>query len=315
MRYFKVLIGVTMAAAVTVALAGCGSESTPATPDARPSGGFMQPAGTVAVSFTVDDTANKVYGPGDLQWKGSMIYDPATRKITKDPSWGGPWATLYDDGPWNQGTPAGHEPIGAVANDHKWGITVFATPPATGTDAYEYGLNDNLYQTNFGNGWVWLGSNGTFNVAAGATAAINATGQTFPKFGTTDLQLKIDTNALGPGTWDTSKVGVKGSGWAWGVVDLTASLSGGVATFTQSAVIGAGKPFSHTGLFNSQDKPEFIFVFGTGTGKEYKDASGNALATGITAGAKASGASTFTTIAVTVYTKPAGNGNTYVTIP
>src|SRR5262249_10177992 len=85
MRYFKVLIGVTMAAAVTVALAGCGSESTPATPDARPSGGFMQPAGTVAVSFTVDDTANKVYGPGDLQWKGSMIYDPATRKITKDP--------------------------------------------------------------------------------------------------------------------------------------------------------------------------------------------------------------------------------------
>ncbi len=311
MRYLKTLTGATMAGALAMAFAACGSsEST--TPDAPPTGGFTQPAGTVAVSFTVDDTANKVYTQGNLQWKGSMIYDPVTRKITRDTTWGGPWAALYDDGPWDQGTPPGHEPKNSTAGDHKWGITVFATPPATGTDTYEYGLNDDAYQTAFGNGWVWLGANGTFAVAAGATAPIAAAGQTFPKFGTTDLQLKIDLAALDTSSsWDTSKVGVKGSAWAWGVVDLTPSISGGIATFTLSAVTGAGKPFNHTGLVSSGDKPEFIFVFGTGTGKEYKDASGNALATGVTAGVKASGASTFTDVTITLAT----NKNTTITVP
>jgi hypothetical protein len=278
---------------------------------------FVQPAGTVAVNFSVDDTANKAYastsggaGPSDLQWKGAMIYDPATNKVTADATWGGPWAALYDDGPWTAG---GHEPAGATAGDHIFGVTVFVVPPTTGTgDTYSYGLNDNLYQTKFGNGWIWpAGPNGAFTVAPGATTPIKADGLTLKKFGTTDLQLTIDKTALLTGTaWDTSKVTLKGSGWAWGEVTLTATAN--TYVYTLSSVVGAGNQFPHTGLFNSGDKPEFIYVF---NGKEYKDASGLAATAGITAGVKASGASAFTTVAVQVHSESGGNKNTYVTIP
>src|SRR5262249_57751161 len=142
-------------------------------------------------------------------------------------------------------------------------------------------------------GGVGTGSNGKYRVADGVTAAINASGLAFPKFGTHDLQLTIDTTMLGAGSWDTSKVTVKGSGWAWG--EQTITLSSGKGTFTLSAVIGAGHPFDHTGLLNSQDKPEFIWVF---NGKEYKDDTGNAQTAGVTAGVKASGAGSFTTVNV-----------------
>src|SRR5437870_6132320 len=104
------------------ALAACGGE------DKKPT--FTKPAGTVAVNFSVDDTANKVFAAGDLKWKGSMIYDTATNKVTKDDTWGGPYATLFDDGPWTNG---GHEPDGATKGDNIWGVTVFVTPPATGS--------------------------------------------------------------------------------------------------------------------------------------------------------------------------------------
>src|SRR6266852_4305066 len=105
-------------------LAACGGSSKPPT--------FTKPAGTVAVNFSVDDTANKSYtadatGKSDLQWKGAMIYDSTKNTITADPTWGGPWAVLYDDGPWTSG---GHEPDGATAGDHIWGVAVFVTPPA-----------------------------------------------------------------------------------------------------------------------------------------------------------------------------------------
>jgi hypothetical protein len=300
-----------------MAVAACSSSSAQdgptSGPDAKP--GFPQPAGTVAVNFSVDDTANKVYtstqsdGASDLQWKGGMIYDPATRKITSDPTWGGPWAPLYDDGPWTSG---GHEPMGSTAGDHKWGITIFVTPPATASQDYPYGLNDNEYQTKYNNGWVWPNSGDKFSVAAGATNPINASGLTFPKFGTTDLQLTIDTSMLAPGTWDTSKVTIKGSAWAWG--EQTVTLSNGKGTFTLSAVVGSGKPFDHTGLLNSGDKPEWNWVF---NGKEYKDADQNALMTGVTAATKASGASSYSPATVQLYDKAVNgnNGNTYITVP
>jgi hypothetical protein len=309
-------MGVTMAASMATAFGGCSSDSGTTTPDAAPTGGFTQPAGTVAVNFSVDDSANKVYAQGDLVWKGNMLFDATTRKITVDATgWDMKmWAALYDDGPWDQGTPAGHEPKGSTAGDHKWGVTVFITPPATGTTNAEYGLIDNTYEDAFGNGWIWLGMNGTFTVAAGATAPINAAGLTIPKFGTTDLQLTIDLTAVDAGMFDTSAVGIKGSGWAWGVQTLT--IANNKAVFTLSSVIGAGKPFSHTGLFNAGDKPEFNFVFGTGaTPKEYKDGDGNALMTGVTAAIKKATDTAFSPVDVVVYTRPAGNGNTYVTIP
>jgi hypothetical protein len=289
------------------ALAACGGSS------AKPT--FTKPAGTVAVNFTVDDTANKVFAAGDLQWKGSMNWDSLTNKVIKDPAWAGPFAKLYDDGPWTNG---GHEPDGATAGDNKWGVAVFITPPASGTgDVYEYGLIDNVYETQFGNGWIWVGSNGTFTVAPNATADIKADGINLTKFGTTDIQFIVDKNALATsgGPWDTSKVTIKGSGWAWSEVTLVddgtkgdATAADGKFTYQLSQYVGAGKKFPHTGLANTGDKPEFIVVF---NGKEYKDTSGNANTAGVTAGVKAATATAFTTVTVAL----AANKNTYITVP
>src|SRR5437660_1372237 len=114
--------------ATVAALAACGG-STPKPPT------FTQPAGTVAVNFSVDDTANKVWKDKEMVWKGAMIYDAATNKISYDSNWGGPWAPLYDDGPWTAG---GHEPDGATAGDHVFGVTVFA--PNAAAQSYAYGL-------------------------------------------------------------------------------------------------------------------------------------------------------------------------------
>lgn len=317
-----------------LAVAACSDSSDEAPPEA-PYTGFVRPAGTIAVNFTVDDTANMVYAPGDLKWKGSMLYNPTTRKVTVDSGWsgdngGGPlsgWAPLMDDGPWTVTTTA-HEPIGNVANDHKFGVTVFVTPPAAGTQAYEYGLIDQTYETAYGNGWIWPpGPNGTFTVAAGQTADINAPGLVIPAFGTIDLRLTVDTGALDAGSvWDTTNVGVKGSAWAWGTVNITSTASAGVYNFVLSAYTGAGKQFDHTGLLKSGQTPEFIFTFdaedtgstttsccAAGCGRtppcEYK-VSGVAATAGVTAETKpAGGAFAPRTISI------AGNGNTYITVP
>ena len=306
MRYLNV-VG---ALAVGVALAACGDNSSN-----NDSGGqadmkmSIQPAGTVAVNFSVDDSANKVYKQGDLVWKGSMIYDESTRKVTRDTTWGGPWAPLYDDGPWDAG---GHEPAGSKAGDSIWGVTVFATPPMTGSDAYEYGLIDNAYETMFGNGWVWRGSNGSFTVNMGATMPVKAEGQVFAKFGSTDLQLTLDPAMVDTTMFNTTYVAVKSSGWAWG--EQQVMMANGKFTFTMSEVIGAGKPFAHTGLFSAGDKPEFVWVLGTSkmAAKEYKDMNMVALSKGITAATKASGTTMWTP--ATVMTNNTSK-NTYVTIP
>jgi hypothetical protein len=282
---------------------------------------FTQPAGTVAVNFSVDDTANKVWKDKEMVWKGSMLYDPATNKVSSDATWGGPFAPLYDDGPWTAG---GHEPDGAIAGDHIFGVTVFA--PNDAAQAYFYGLCDAKFSTDscINTGWVWNGSaNGEFDVAAGATTAIKADGQTFKPFGTTDVQLTVDTSALLAGAWDTSLVQVKGSTWGWNLVTLTGSS--GKYTFKLSDNVGSGKTYYHTGLTSSGDKPEFNFVF---NGKEYKTSGTNAAVAGVTAGTKASGASSFTAATIGVYcdvgsdpdtncTGSAGGGksNTFITVP
>jgi hypothetical protein len=296
----RVILGI----ASISALLACGGSSKPPL--------FTKPAGTVAVSFSVDDSANKVWKDGEMIWKGSMIYDSKTNKVVKDPNWGGPWAALYDDGPLSQG---GHEAEGSKAGDHIFGTVVFVTPPAlTASDAYEYGLCDGKFTTDAcaNTGWVWAGSvNGSFTVAAGATADQKADGMTFKAFGTTDVQLTIDKNNLATsgGPWDTSKITVKGGAWGWNEVQLTDNGSGKFI-FTLSNNVGAGKTYYHTGLLTTGDKPEFIFVF---NGKEYKDTSSNANTTGVTAGAKAATASTFSSVAVQVQTT--GFHNTYITVP
>lgn len=303
------------AVALVALAAACGSSSSdnpPAPPAGTP---FAKPAGTVAVNFKVDDSINKVYRAGELIWKGSMVYDTTTRKIGGvDSSWGGPWATLYDDGAWD--TVGGHEPSGSTAGDNKWGVTVFVTPPVTGTLTYEYGLIDHA----FGDGWIWPGANGQFVIATGATAAVDALGVTLPAFGTIDLKLVIDTNALDAGgTWDTAKVAVKGSAFAWSLTTLldNGALGDDTAadhkyTFVLSNYVGAGKPLYHTGLLHSADKPEFVFTFGA-TDKEYK-VGGAASATGVTAFYRqTSPLGAWTSVPVQVQTS--GFFNTYVTIP
>jgi len=305
--------------AVLALAAGCGSDNS--SNDAG-TGGFAQPAGTVPVDFTIDDTANQVFTAGQLEWKGSMSYDATTRKGKLDTTWAGPtWAVLYDDGPWDQGNPPGHEPKGSTSGDHKWGVTVFITPPDAGTTNYEYGAIDRLYENNFGNGWIWTGSNGTFQVAAGQTAGVKATGLVLAKFGTNDFKLSIDTNNLsgatlsdgGVSTWDLSRVAVKSAAWGWSEVTMT-NAGGGIYTLVLSDIVGAGKTYPHTGLKNSGEKPEFIFVFGPkgSTSKEYKTASGNASTQGVTAGTRSGTTGNFTTATVSINSS---NKNTYITIP
>jgi hypothetical protein len=148
---------------------------------------------------------------------------------------------------------------------------------------------------------------------------------TIPAFGTTDLKLVLDKNMLiarpaladgGTASWDTSKVQVKGSGWSWANVELKddgmngdETAADGKYTFVLSNVVGAGKQFPHSGLGNSGDKFEFIFVFGPGDGVEYKDTAGKGATGGVTGFLKPSGGS-FASAAVTV----SGN-NTVVTVP
>lgn len=268
-------------------------------------------ANTVAVNFSVDDRANGVYQAGDLLWKGSFAYDAATRMITLDSSWTNPYVPLYDDGP---STAGGHEPAGAVAGDHIWGVTVFVASAASAL-TFEYGLVDH----SAGDAWLWIGPNGTFNVASGAAAAITAAGQTLPLFGTTDMMLVLDTNALGSGPggvpWTTASVKVKGSPWHWGLITLAdngangdAAASDGIYTFVLSNYVGAGKTYPHSGLLNSADVPAFVFELDAW---EYKDSFGDAESTGVTAFTLASGGS-WTSAPVTVDTT---SHNTTITIP
>ena len=284
-------------AAATLTMAACGSSGGGGTPAYE---GFAQPAGTVAINFTVDDTVNRSYQADELQWKGAMKYDPATRLVTFPGNWDGPFATLYDDGPWDvknatTGQP-GHEPKGSTAGDHKWGITVFADNTTAATDI-QYGLIDHK----FGDGWVWSGANGSFSFAAGTTAEVTAPGMRFAAWGTADLKVVVDTSALAGSGWDTSKIEVKGSGWAWNLIQMyddgthgDATAGDGKYTFVASDWVGVGKTYYHTGLFKSGDLAQFVIVF---NGVEYK--VDNAMSwVGVTAQIKpAGGAWTDATIA------------------
>jgi hypothetical protein len=321
MKMFQWSGSVTLAAALVggVAMVGCGDDDdngggTPdamaATPDA-PVGG-----GTVTINFgPIDDTANKVYAAGDLEWKGNMTYTAATNKIAVGAAgWDSKmWAPLYDDGP----VPTGHEPPGQVANDNKWSVQVLMDKPVTGMVTGEYGLNDKSYRTRGGDGWLWPAgtANGTFVVTSTSTS-VNAPGITLPAFGNIDLRITLDTTMLspreasdaGPQTWDTSTVKIKSSAWSWGETTLTKDGSG-KAILVLSDVVGAGKQWDNSGLLPSGRKVEWVFVLGA---DEYK-VGGKAGKMGVTAEYKV-GAGSFMTLAVN-----GGAGtedtNTHVTTP
>ncbi len=316
MKILKTMSAVALAAA----LAACGGSSDPAPP---PVVGFTQPAGTVAVNFTVDDTANGTWKTNELEWKGQVNFDATTRIATKDATWlGGTWAKLYDDGPWNAnnattGQP-GHEPAGSVAGDHRLGITVFVAPPATGTLAFEYGLRDATNADRANGGWVWSGPNGTFSVAAGATAAVTAPGITFPAKGAIDLQLTLDTSQLLTAfsyTAGTTVIKVKGSAWGWSEVTLLdngtkgdVTAADGIFTLVLSQNINTAAP-PYPGLLKTGDRAEFVWVI---DGVEYKDAAGAASPQGA-AGATKTGAAAWAPQTVQLTTT--GFINTYIQAP
>ncbi len=334
-----------LAAGLTLGLTACSSGDTVNTTSCQArafnvTSPPVVPPCTVPVNLVVDDSVNKVYLSGEMQWKGSFQFDAVTRIAYHDGSWNGgngPFAPLYDDGPWDGWsdtsvsppvTRYGHEPRGAIAGDHILGITVFAPNTGTADVTYEYGLIDHA----FGDGWVWYGSqNGNFKVLPGATTPVTAPGQTMRPFATTDLKLTLDKAQL-PTTcgaaacdWGTSTVvQVKGSAWGW--VDIPIFDDGtrgddaaadGVYTFVLSEFAGAGKQLYHSGLAATGDTAQFIFAFGPGhlgdaTYKEYKVSSIPPM-DGVAAYSKAAGAGTWT--ALTPQNQATGDKNTYVTIP
>lgn len=271
---------------------------------------FEPPAGHIAVSFSVDDMLNKTYEDGDgLAWKGSFVHDMATRTITYSSSWAGPFALLYDDGPYDQG---GHEPLGSTAGDHRWGVTVWVAN--TAAQAFEYGAIRGSDEGSDG-AWIWSGNNGTFSVTAGSTTPITAQGLTIAAHGTTDLKLTIDVSNQGnnlvtlfQGGDYTNAVKVKGSGWAWAEIALVDDATGGdeiagdgIYTFTLSE-----RKAKHDGLLRPGDQAEFVFVLG---GTDYRD-GGAATAQAISAWTKtATGSWMAATIQIS------GNNNTYVSAP
>jgi hypothetical protein len=272
-------------------------------------------AGTVTVNFVVDDHINRVYQQGDLQWKGSFktAADYATsHKILFDGNWAGPWPLLYDDGPWTQG---GHEPIGATAGDHIWGVAVAVTPPATGIDTYQYGLI--IASAPYSGAWIWpSGTTGSFTIASTQDIAVpvTAAGTAFAAFETTDVQLSLDTNNLAAADWlqagvfDTSTVQVKTAHTAWVPQSLT-NDGAGHYTFTLSSIAGAGKPF---GLAFSGEQFEFLFVLG---GMEYKNNFGYlgvGFSQGVSAGTATMGTASFVPANVI---RDFGTGNTYIMVP
>lgn len=289
-----------LSASVALAVAGCNNEST------TDAGTTADAGAMVAVNFSVDDRANKAFtttdaGYSDLRWKGSMIYNPTNRSITYDTNWGGaladPFPPLYDDGPW---TGTGHEPTGSTAGDHIWGITVFASPPTTGSQEYEYGAID--LSTG---GWLWRGTNGKFTVHAGDVDPVTASGLTLLPFGTTDLKIVVDTDALAPpslpdggpvvladggiAAWDASKVYAKGGAWGWQFAPMYDDGTHGDAaadhkyTFVLSGAVGPGTITPHSGLLATGDQPQFVIVLGTAHDDSMYKVSGRPSSAGVTA--------------------------------
>jgi hypothetical protein len=272
-------------------------------------GGFQPPADHALVTFAIDDTANQTYAEADgLAWKGSFSFDPATRVLTYNGSWGGPYPMLHDDGPWTDG---GHEPADAVAGDHVWSVAIWVDNSAAVT--LEYGAIRGSVDGSDG-AWIWVGPNGSVNIPQGAAGPIAATGLVLPELGTVDLRLTIDLSADGAnlapafqGADYADDATVKGSAWGWSEVALVddgtagdVTADDGIFTFLLSEHAGP-----HDGLLDGGDQPEFVFVLG---GVEYK-VGGGCATEGVAAYLDDGSGWDNTDVQV------GGNGNTYVAVP
>jgi hypothetical protein len=278
--------------ALAVLFAGCGGNSnsiSDAGSDANDGGDYnptyVKPAGYASVTFFIDDTQNRTYQSGDIEWKGSMIYDSITNVIEYDASWAaevGPYPVLYDDGPIAEG---GHEMPGATAGDHIFSVEVYVDSAGLET-TYQYGAINEF------DNWIWEGPNGEFVVPADSTEQIDADGYYIHAFGTYDLIVTLDTNQLNEGfaTFDPAvdRVYLKGSMNSWDrrqLLDNGDSDKGdqaaddGIYTYWHSVNLGI-----HDGLLYAEQDVQFVFMINE---LEYK--RGDALSDGVSAQTNCSG--------------------------
>ena len=197
-------------------LSACGSDTVvppsddaiPAdsvTPDTAggPSTASTCPEGYATLTMTVDDSANQTYSEGELLWTGSFSFDEATNTVVYATAWqptDGPYPPLYDDGPISEG---GHEPEGAIAGDHVFGVAVCYLAEQDRLLAYGV-LNDDLR-------WIWLGPNGLLDVPADVEEAF-ALGACLGPAGAAQPATRSTATARESGRFMVSSLGEKESG-------------------------------------------------------------------------------------------------------
>jgi hypothetical protein len=249
---------------------------------------FVKPEGYASVTFFVDDTANQTYQSGQIEWKGSLIYDPQTNIILHDPTWAaeeGPYPVLYDDGPIADG---GHERPGATAGDHIFSVEVYVLADDAFETTFQYGaINE------WGN-WIWEGQNGEFVVPAGHTGMIEAEGYYIHAFGTYDLIVTLNSAELNPDflPFDPAvdKVYLKGSMNSWDPRQLLdngekgdQAAGDGVYTYHHAENLG-----DHDGMLWAGQHVQFVFMLNQ---LEYKRI--DALSDGVSAQTNCASGRTF----------------------
>jgi hypothetical protein len=221
---------------------------------------FVKPEGYASVTFFVDDTANRTYQSGQIQWKGSLVYQPQTNIIEHDPTWAGeqgPYPVLYDDGPIADG---GHERPGATAGDHIFSVEVYVKAAEDFETRFQYGA------INEWSNWIWEGENGEFVLPAGSTGIIEAQGYYIHAFGTYDLIVTLDSAQLNddflPFDPAVDKVYLKGSMNSWAPRQLLdngeksdQAAGDGVYTYHHAENLG-----DHDGMLYAGQHVQFVFM-------------------------------------------------------
>ncbi len=254
-----------------------GGDATTDTGGAR----WVKPDGYAVVTFYGDVSENKTYQVAEMKWNGAFVWDEKTNIAVYASSWlptDGPFPPLYDDGPISAG---GHEMEGAVAGDHIFSTEIYIKPDSENDILFEYGL------INEWNYWIWEGPNGQFTIAKGSTAKIDAQGIKFHKFGDIDAKIMIDMNNIHSdfkGGTKIENVFIKGSMNSWTPVQILddgqngdEKAGDGIYTYLHSKHLG-----THDGLLYLDQHVQFVFVFNSEDGVEYK-VNGDAVMDGVKA--------------------------------
>lgn len=247
-------------------------------------GSSLFPPGAILINFSIDDTANRTYDSSDgVAWKGSFNFDAATRELSYDPTWLGPYAVLYDDGPWEEG---GHEPRDATAGDGIWGITAWIEP-ASAPFTLEYGAIRGSMNGSDGE-WIWVGTNGTA-VVTPDSEEITAPGLTIPAFGTIDVRWELELPGIDVsfGDWTAlSTVAIKTSAGRYRDVAMVDDGTAGDQTAGDDVytMLLSANLEKHEGLRKVGEVIAFIFVL---DGIEYR-VGGAASSVGVSVSSDAS---------------------------